>query len=506
MFITLAPNRGYFLAVVITAIPTLNPPPLRFTLPSRSPSDESGDTFQPSLEQATGILTGGPRGPIPTAEVSLLSYQASDKHNLEEHYRLPDGRTVLSFSSFDTSRNREDDPNGYSIAFDSAGKELWKFSPEGGQEIESHLFLSSGTTYVHTRGQGAWPTDMVISLDAAGKEQWRFETESREQIDSIQADPQGNLFVKVDQDVLKLDSNGKKLWKKHLPIHSDEYFHVQTPDHGQLFASDDFSNTFKSPHFALVSANGKVKEVDLPDMGSFPLVAGDRLFYGGARGEARGIDLRTLKAWEVQTDSAVGGLYTPYAGPDGRIYFTGRRDDKLYCLSPDGKMLWQRNIEDEAPGNHMNEGFLPAADGSVYYAHEDGESIQQIKPDGTLGQRVRVSGGFESFQPGPDGMLYSVDRDAVVRRHNLKDGTTFELKLQLPESIRWEIDAVEPGGVVTLTDKLAGTLHKLRVDPSDEVKRQLEEARNAPPSQGSPGIKEGDGWVIIGNVRVKRRG
>lgn len=481
--------------MVITALPTFSLP-----RPSRPVRAASGpeDTFAPSLGQATELLTRRPSGPIPTSQVAVLSYQAPEDYHLEEHYTLPDGRTVLSFSGY---QQRD-----FSLALDARGQELWRFQPDPDQQIESHLFLSNGSTFVQTRGEGAWPTDQVVALDAAGKERWRFESKSREAIDSLQADPAGNLFVKLGQDLVKLDPDGKKLWRKHLSLDADEYFHVQTPDHGQLFASDDFSNTFKTPRFCLVSAEGKARPVNLPDMGSFPLTVGDRLYYGGARGEARGIDLSTLKAWEVQTDSAVGGLFTPFAGPDGRIYFPGRRDDKLYCLSPDGRMLWQRSVEDRQPGPGIETGFKPAADGSVFYALRDGETIQQIKPDGQLGLKLRVSGGFESFQPGPDGCLYSVDRDATVRRHDLARGTTYELRLELPESIRWEIDQVEPGGVVTLTDGLSGTFHKLRVDPQDEVQRQLEEARQAPAAPGNPGVREGDGWVIVGNVRVRRRG
>jgi outer membrane protein assembly factor BamB len=460
---------------------------------STEPPPQPVDAFQ-----ATQVLTSPERGPLETREVSVLSFQAPDDLHIEEQYSLPDGRTILSCSGYE----KQD----FSVALDPKGQELWKFRPDDEHEIESHLFLSNGTTFVQTKGKGAWPSAQAICLDAQGNERWKFESEDREPIDSIQADPAGNLFVKLGQDVVKLDPNGKQLWRVDLSIHSDEYWHIQTPDHAQLFASDDFSNTFRTPSFCLVSPDGKVKEVDLPDCGSFPHEQNGMLFYGGAQGQARGIDLKTLKAWEVQTDSAVGGLYTPFGGPDGRIYFPGRRDDKLYCLSQDGKMLWQRTIEDDAPGMGVETGFKPDKDGSVYYANRDGETIQQIKPDGQLGQQIRVPGGFESFQPGQDGCLYSVDRDAVIRRHDLAKGTTFELKLKLPESIRWELDAVEPGGIVTLTDKLGGVFHKLRVDPQDAVKRELEEIKNAPPPQGSPGVKEGDGWVIIGNVRVKRRG
>ncbi len=491
---------GYLRAVVITAtapaaIPTFVAPP-RLTAPARaSQSEAPRDTFE--LGQSTAILTQGPRGPIEPSEIAALSYQAPEDYHIEEQYALPDGRTVLSLSGYEQP--------DFSLALDPQGKELWKFQPDEDHEIESHLFLSNGTTFVHTKGKGAWPTAQAICLDAQGKERWRFESDSREAIDSLQADPQGNLFVKLGQDLLKLDPDGKKLWRKDLKIQADEYFHVPTPDHGQIFASDDFSNTFRTPHFCLVSAQGKVKQVDLPDIGSFPYATETQLFYGGARGEARGIDLKTLKAWEVQTDSAVGGLYTPFGGPDGRIYFPGRRDEKLYCVSADGQMLWQRTIEDNDRGAMVETGFKPARDGSLYYAKRDGETIQQIKPDGQLGLTLKVSGGFESFLPADDGCLYSVDRDATIRRHDLSQGTTFEVRLKLPESMRWELDAVE-GNVVTLTDKLSGTFHKLRIDPQDEVKRQLEEAKNAPPPDASPGIKEGDGWVIVGNVRVRRRG
>ncbi|MEW6283774.1 MAG: PQQ-binding-like beta-propeller repeat protein, partial [Candidatus Eremiobacterota bacterium] len=458
----------------------------------------------PAREQILRGLTGPDPGPVELSEVALFTHEGRDSHSLQEVYRLPDGRTMLTFDSYDTSRDRDREPGSYTVAFDPAGKQLWEFRPEGGHEIQEHLFLAD-RTYVVTRGNGAWDGSTLTALDAQGREMWRFESEGRTHIDSIQADPAGNVFVKVGDEVTRLDPSGQRVWKKSLRFGSDEYFHVVAPDGSQLFAGDNFSNNFGYDRFRLLSPDGKVEDAELPDIGSFPLVVGDRLCYAGEHGEMRGVNLNTLEAWEVTTESRA--LETPVSGPDGRVYFTARYgDDRLYCVSPDGRLLWQREVTDAAPAGTADAPFKPGPGGVIYYAGDDHETVRRIGPDGNPLPPLKVPEGFESFLPSEDGFLYTLDREGRIRRYEA-DGSVFELALKIEESVRYELVAAEPGGVVTFQDGLSGKLFRVKVDPQaevDRIQRRIEQ-QPAEPSHG-PGIREEEKWVVVGPVRLRKRG
>lgn len=441
------------------------------------------------------------REPVDPALVSTWRYDAQDKHSLKATFRTPDGRTYVVADSFDTDRDRRKDPASYTAAFDPQGQPLWTWRPEGGKRITSHLFHASGTLIV-SRGEDGWDGSTLVALNEHGAERWRYESPSREHIDSVRMGPDGKVYVKEGDRLVALTPDGQKAWAKSLSLHADEFFHVAGPDGTQYFANDNFSNNFGYDSFVAVTPDGKKKELDWPDIGTFPLEVGSRLVYGGEKGEIHGIDLAGGKPWQVQTDS-LRGLKTPWLGKDGNLYAEGRFDDKLYAISPDGRMLWSREVTDFAPGG-FDTPFQVDRDGSVYYHVERSDEIQQILPDGRPGQRIRGGEDLESFRPGGDGKMYTWGRGGVVSVVDLETKHAFRLPLKMENPQVWDIEDVLPNGIVVLQDMCSQML----VQPSrdKELKEALDRiVRGSDPEPGKD-IAPGDGWIQIGDVRLPVNG
>lgn len=451
------------------------------------------------------------REPVDPALVTVWRYDAEDKHSLKATFRTPDGRTYVVADSFDTDRDRRKDPASYTAAFDAQGQPLWTWRPEGGQRITSHLFHSSGTLIV-SRGDDGWDGSTLVSLNEHGAERWRYESPSREHIDSIRMGPDGKIYVKEGSRVVALSPDGKKAWSKDLDLHADEFFHVSGPDGTQYFATDNFSNNFGYDSFEAVTPDGQEKEPDWPDIGTFPLEVptsatagaspGSRLVYGGEKGEVHGLDLAGGKPWQVQTDS-VRGLKTPWLGRDGNIYAEGRFDDKLYALSPDGKLLWSREIADRAPGG-FDTPFQVDVDGSVYYHVERTDEIQRLLPDGRPGDRIRGGEDLESFRPGGDGKLYTWGRGGVVSVVDVESKHTFRLPLKMENPQVWDVKDVLPNGIVVLEDMCSQML----IQPSRdrELREALDRVVRGPEPEPGKDIAPGDGWIRIGDVRLPVNG
>lgn len=480
----------YLLAAAVTPAPAAGPAPV-------VPADTAQITRSPDLSK---IFEKRPKTPMDPKLVSVWHFDGGDHHSIEEVFHTPDGRTFVTASSFDTSRDRRKDANGYTQAFDDHGRPLWKYESPPGWKIESHLFTSDAT-YVLTQGEDSWDGSRIVALNRHGDEVWKHETDSRVRIDSIRRGPDGTVYAKAGDDVTALGPDGKVKWTKHLDIHSDEFFHVGAPDGTQIFANDNFSNNFGYDSFRAMDAKGRRHELDWPDIGTFPLEVGSRVVYGGEKGEVHGIDLAGGKSWEVQTDS-VRGLKMPFLGRDGNVYVEGRFDNKLYAISPDGRMLWQRTVEDFAPGG-FDTPFQVDTDGSVWYQHEDGDRLQQIAPDGKPGRSVRVDDGIASFMPGGDGKLYVWTSESKIRVHDLAKDQGWDLPLTLEHPHTWDIKEVRPGGIVALQCMT----ERWDVQPSQdrELKEALEEVLAGRQDQTAPTIEKGDDWVVIGNVRVPVR-
>lgn len=462
-----------------------------------APATDPADRFDRSRVDLGQVFETRPREPVKPDLLATWHYQAEDKHSIQHMFRNPDGRTYVVADSFDTDRDRRQAPASYTAAFDAQGQPLWTWRPEGGHRITSHLFRSDGTTFIVSRGEDSWGGSHLVRLNAHGVEEWRYESGSREYIDSVRTGPDGTLYVKQGDKVVALAADGGKRWEKSLGLNADEFFHVAGPDGTQYFTADNFSMNFGYDSFRALSPKGKVKDADFPDIGTFPLEVGSRLVYGGEKGEIHGLDLAGGKSWEVQTDS-IRGLKTPWLGRDGNVYAEGRFDHKLHAVSPDGKLLWSREITDVRPGG-FDERFHVDSDGSVYYAVERSDEIQRILPDGRLGERVRGGENLDSFRPGGDGRLYTWSADGAVGVHDLEKKQSWSQPVEMEHPQVWNLEDVLPNGVVVL--KNMDEVYHLQPSREKELKEALERAVKGKPETGKE-IAPEEGWIRIGDVRL----
>ena len=454
------------------------------------------------------VFEKNPLGPYPPAEVASWQYEAKDKHSIDEIVRTSNGRVYLTADSFDTSNRKG--PRGYTVAFDPQGQPLWEYQLDGkkdkGQKIHSTLCMPDGSAVVLTRSEEAWTNSHLVSLGPDGKERWRFESDSRDRLESVRPGANGTILAKTEGNLVCFDATGQQLWKTDVPMRADEFFHVVTPDGSQVLVNDNFSNNFGYDSWWVCGPDGQGRDLDLPDIGTFPLELGSQLVYGGERGEVHGVDLGTFGRWEVQTDST-RGLKTPVLGRDGNIYIEGRFDDKIYAVSPTGQKLWQATVSDSRSLGALADRFETDVDGSLYYLKDDGEGIQQIRPDGTQGLLIKVPEGVEHFKPGCDGRLYvwSTSEPALMAFDAGSGQKINTLPLAIEHPHVYDLVDVLPGGVAVL--KSMDTIYNIKVDQNPGLEKELEEitqGAGAPP-EPPPTIVTGDEYVVIGGVRVPVR-
>jgi outer membrane protein assembly factor BamB len=96
---------------------------------------------------------------------------------------------------------------------------------------------------------------------------------------------------------------------------------------------------------------------------------------------------------------------SPALRADGTIFF-GSRDDRLYALDGDGKLLWSYVTQGDVDGSPAI-----ALDGTVYVGSDDGR-LYALWPDGEMRWAV-VTGGPVRSSPavGPDGTVYFGSHD-----------------------------------------------------------------------------------------------
>jgi len=442
------------------------------------------------------------RAPKTPQVLSTWHFAAKDKHSIDEVFRGPDGSTYVTADSFDTADKKH--AKSYTAAYDPHGSLRWEYRPDvPGHAIKSQFFMADGSACVLSQEEGAWPEPLVVMLDSSGGVRWRYEVEGRDKADSVRPAPDGGVYLKAGDTVIKLDADGKKVWSKDLSIYSDEFFHVVTPDGGQLFASDGFCLNFGTRSFYRLDKNGKGHEVSLRTITSFPLEVADRLVYGGEDGKVHGLDLKTLRGWECQTES-LRGVKTPFLGRDQNVYVEGRYDDdRLTCIAPDGSIKWQRNVTDHHAGG-FNEIFQVDKDGTVYYVLDGGEALARILPDGRPGTPLPFPEGISSFRPGGDGNVYVWTGEGQLAVRNVEKGTGFAQPVDVEYPHTYDVKDVLPGGRVVL--QRMDDIYVIPMDVDRELQEELAELQKTQkPAQPPPKIEKGDDWVIIGDIRVPRR-
>lgn len=186
------------------------------------------------------------------------------------------------------------------------------------------------------------------------------------------------------------------------------------------------------------------------------------IYIGGNDGYLYCLNTQGLVIWRFGTTSKI--ICTPTIGPDGNIYFSNWMDSNMYCLSPEGELLWKHVLNDyntaTSPvfgvdnrlyvitsnddnstlfvfkdGVLLTETLLPFISGSTPAISTDGtlymvstnQELVVVNWDGSLRYAKSIFAGdlrlFEttptsqiSLSIGPDGMIYVLNgqRDNLV--------------------------------------------------------------------------------------------
>lgn len=449
------------------------------------------------------LLGDGLKEPIDVAEVTLAHYEVDDSHSLDQVVHTPDGRTYLSASSFDTSRDRDKDPGGYAVALGPDGKQLWRYDAPGGFGVRSLTVSSNGHTYLLLEPESHYTAPLMVTLDSQGQTVWTHEPKEypHPKLDSVR--PFGDqVFLKAEKTVTALDAQtGKVNWRKDLSIYPSSYFHVVYPNGDQVFANDDFSNNFGNDHFERISATGQKKRHEMPNFSTFPVRVDDKLIYGSDHGSLAGVDLATGKSWKLDTDSE-RGLATPWLGRDGRIYAKGRHDDHHYCFTAEGQMVWHKEL-DLAPGGITDEPFKVGPDGTVVYAAGDDSGLHLLDRNGNETGVVPIT-DFRDFAPDDQGNLYVFDSDDRLVIIPPGGDKRYVVPLQFKAHDWWDLERVDNGQVEL---KSNSQLLRLSVTPSTVTQRLTERVlKPTEPTPAPPQVEQDGDWLVIGDISIPVEG
>jgi hypothetical protein len=452
------------------------------------------------------ILKPGQSTPVPLEKAAFWSYQAENEHDIKGVFNAPNGGMYICSHSFDWQN--PDRPKAYTVAFDSTGKEIWKFRPEKKYAIDDNMFLADGSAFIMCNSEERWNEPYVVALNPDGSEKWRFQPEKEEKCTSMQLGPDGTLYAKMKDTIYAVDRNGQMKWKKKLNMNSDDYFHEITPRGNNIVVNDNFSLNMGSDSFYSVDPAGKKTRLDYPDIDTFPIRdTKGHLFYGGEKGEFHGVDMDTETHWTVRTD-AERGFQTPNWGKDGNIYAQGRYDNSnsLYVFDPQGKSLWKQTIDDHRPPGMGLESFYEVApDGSVYYAIEDKDAIQVIDRQGNKCKQIDVPGGFSDFKVDKKGNLYIRQYDDKIQYYRSQDGNRYYFPLELANNM--DMKEILDDGTVVFQDMCSR--YHVKLDKEEEIQKAVEEAKKAEEEAEAQGSKKDeviveDNFVVIGNIKIEK--
>jgi outer membrane protein assembly factor BamB len=295
-------------------------------------------------------------------------------------------------------------------AVDTDGRERWSYDA-GGKIWSSPAVAADGSIYF---GSDA---DRLVSLDRMGTERWIFSTEQppedgeksssgRWDVDTspvIAAD--GTVIFGCNLFVYAVRPNGMLRWYFKAGVGKAKIF--SSPAMG----SDGtiYFGTQGSYFFALDGSAKVLWHVKTGgDNDSTPAVGDDGTIYFGSddkkvRAVAPGGNLK----WEISVEAPVRAPVS--IGHDGTV-FASTYDEKPFLAALDGstgKEKWRFHIE---PGKGsfygIQSGALVDSDGYVYFGGRDGY-VYCLSPEGELVWRYKTGDQVDSGPVmGPDGTLY----------------------------------------------------------------------------------------------------
>ncbi len=377
----------------------------------------------------------------------------------------------------------------------------WRYYPPKGYTIDN-IHISDKLILVISKSRSPWQGDLLTALNFEGRLLWQFKSDdkTRQPFHSVRSSPDNTIYLKQGDKILFISPSGKLIKNLHLPLLTSPFFHVILGNGSQLFVNDNFTDGISPSYFCRVSQDGHISKASLPPINTFPAETNDLLVYGGPQGEVYGIDLKTEKFWKTQTDS-IRGHNSPWIGADGNIYISGRYgDNTLYCISPQGKILWQNSMDDAplaiTPDHNP---YHTDKFGNVYYLSSK-QKMMHILPTGKKKVVPTVPPHIDSFTVSPQGTLYRLSENSLYIQ-TPSDNSVRKINFQLDDNDRWElITADEEGHLLLKNDE-----QLLEIDLSQNIANKLihlSSTGNSSPQENPPRIVKGKEWVIIGGVKI----
>ena len=209
----------------------------------------------------------------------------------------------------------------------------------------------------------------LYALNPSGELKWRFQAGvDRVKIFSSPAlDRQDNVFFGTQgKRFFALRPNSEVLW--NLQTGGDNDSTPCIDKNTVFFASDD-----GKVRAVKESSGDIVWETDLGHPIRAPLALGPKSVIAATYEQRPGVialDIETGKVqWRFDVEPGEGAFYGIQSGAlvdgEGYIYF-GSRDHRVYCLSPDGKPVWQYET-----GDQVDSGPVLGPDGTLYIGSDD---------------------------------------------------------------------------------------------------------------------------------------
>jgi outer membrane protein assembly factor BamB len=219
------------------------------------------------------------------------------------------------------------DEQGTLYCLNGNGVEVWRYRAREEVYHSSPTVDWSGNIYFGTSG------GTLHSIRSDGKPRWFYKTEDF--IDSTPAlDGDGTVFVTSgDGTVHAVSQLGRAKWEGPFKAKGAISSSPCIAKDGSILVGSEDGYLYRIGSDGTQRWRARVGEVDL----SSPAVDGERAYIGTMEGDMVCVEEGSVK-WRFPTGHAIE--CSPVVRDDHTIIF-GSTDEYLYCLDPDGKVLWK---------------------------------------------------------------------------------------------------------------------------------------------------------------------
>lgn len=259
---------------------------------------------------------------------------------------------------------------------------------------------------------------------------------------NLSVGPEGNAYVHDAMRLFAVSPEGKLLWTKKLSPAWRDNPPVVGKD-GIVYAVDRQNTVYAfEPGGKLKWKNSDLfqEKPALPDVTTALAVGPDGSVYFGIRNskwdtkDCRliALDSRGKEKWSIPTDSELSNYEDPDVDQKTGIIYTGSgRDGKeVWAVSPDGKVLWKKDV---GPVLHITS--LPEGQGVVVGIK--GGDLHAFDNEGKPLWTFHTGDIFSKPTLGPDGVLYVGSRQAlyaIESRDRFLEEKAGDMKKEILES------------------------------------------------------------------------